>query len=267
VIGNTFEINATNASTIGVAGGYTDLTALDFSGNWDGDDVGSAAYTKYVFPANTTGSFTNNLISATRAAATGFTIGNNSRMFFTGNTFVPGSTVGTLYSIGTGDILNIGPQNYSTMATFMSGTPATGSIITDNLGLTSVYGDIAFRRPLATRGTLMTAGKFSLSAAWGTTATVTNVRGTDSAFAFQVNSSGTGQANNAIVTVTFADGTWTNAPICTVSETSSATAVFWAQAFPTATSMQIVPSQGSTQLLPVAGGNYGFAVVCVGSPN
>lgn len=140
VLGNTFEINGSNAATMGNSGGYADLTALDFSGNWDGDDVGAGAYTKYTFPANTTGSFTNNLVSATRAAATGFVIGNNSRLSFFGNTFVPGSTVGTLYSIGTGDILNIGPQNYATLSTFMSGTPAAGSIVTDNTGKTTPYG-------------------------------------------------------------------------------------------------------------------------------
>ena len=61
-------------------------------------------------------------------------------------------------------------------------------------------------------GTSLVAGDFSLSAGWGTTASVSAVSGTDQRFRITVTSAGTGQGANPTITLTFKDGTWTTAP-------------------------------------------------------
>jgi hypothetical protein len=73
------------------------------------------------------------------------------------------------------------------------------------------------KRVTESQGTALTSGRFALSGAWGTTASVLSISGTDGAFSFRILASGTGQSVNPIATVTFADGTWTNPPICVIS--------------------------------------------------
>jgi hypothetical protein len=63
----------------------------------------------------------------------------------------------------------------------------------------------------ATIGKAQVAGNIALSAGWGTTATVTAVSGTSQRMQFTVNSSGTGQAANPTITITFAE-TWPVTP-------------------------------------------------------
>src|SRR5260370_1695798 len=76
---------------------------------------------------------------------------------------------------------------------------------------TSRFGNIlaqsttSIKRVQVNQGTAQTAGNIALGANWGTTASVSGVVGQDAAFAFTVTSSGTGQAANPTITVTFAD--------------------------------------------------------------
>lgn len=62
-------------------------------------------------------------------------------------------------------------------------------------------------------GTALVAGDFALSAGWGTTASVGTITGNDQWFQATITSAGTGQGANPTATLTFKDGTWTNAPI------------------------------------------------------
>jgi hypothetical protein len=64
-----------------------------------------------------------------------------------------------------------------------------------------------------TDGSALAAGDFALSGGWGTTATVTAVRGNDQSFEFVISSAGTGQGASPTVTYTPKDGTWTTAPV------------------------------------------------------
>jgi len=74
----------------------------------------------------------------------------------------------------------------------------------------------------SSRGTLLVAGDFALSAGWGTTATVSNVLGRDGASFFRVNSLGTGQLANPTIVITFTDGSWgSNTPIPFAGRVSS----------------------------------------------
>jgi hypothetical protein len=71
-----------------------------------------------------------------------------------------------------------------------------------------------FKRLRASGGSSHATGDWgSLSAGWGTTASVSAVSGTDQAFTVTIASAGTGQAANPQVTLTFHDGTWSNAPV------------------------------------------------------
>jgi len=63
------------------------------------------------------------------------------------------------------------------------------------------------------QGTSLVGGDFSLSAGWGTTASVGSITGNDQWAQFTITSAGTGQTANPTNTWTFTDGTWTNAPI------------------------------------------------------
>ena len=74
-------------------------------------------------------------------------------------------------------------------------------------------GVMQLRRVRASRGTVLVAGDFALSAGWGTTASVGSITGVDQWAQFTITSSGTGQGANPTATLTFKDGTWTNAPI------------------------------------------------------
>jgi hypothetical protein len=128
-------------------------------------------------------------------------------------------------------------------------TPAPGSFTTDT-----------GKRFVTAGGTALTSAKFVLSAGWGSTATVGSILGTDGAFSFVVTSSGTGQAANPATTVTFADGAWTNSPICVVS----------GQQGNAAQPSFIIGSVSTTTVIlnaaftPAATGTYGASVICSG---
>ena len=124
-------------------------------------------------------------------------------------------------------------------------------------------GDVGYRRPLATAGTLMTAAKIVPAAGWETTATVTNVTGTDAAFVFQINSSGKGQTSQPTITVTFADGTWTTAPVAVVCQnTGNTSSVIW-NVQSSATTLTLQPGG----LTPGAGQDWVVNVISMGKPN
>jgi len=65
-------------------------------------------------------------------------------------------------------------------------------------------------------GTPLVAGDFALSAAWGATASVGSISGTDQACQFTVTCAGAGITSNPTTTLTFHDGTWTTTPIAIV---------------------------------------------------
>ena len=138
---NAFEIGANGPATIGVSSAYLNpIVGLDFRNNFDGDDTGSGVYTKFTLPANSTAHFHGgNFISATHTNVTGFSVGNGSALVVEGNSFAEGSSFGTLFSLGTGVSVNVGPNRYGTITSFLAGTPASGSVL-DNSGKTTYYG-------------------------------------------------------------------------------------------------------------------------------
>ena len=115
------------------------------------------------------------------------------------------------------------------------------------------------RRLTATHGTALVAGDFALDANWGAGAAVSAVTGTDQACQFTVTAAGVPGAS-PVVTLTFKDGTWTNAPIavvCRADETAPTTG--FARVTTTATTAVIIFAG-----LPVAGNAYIFNLIVMG---
>ena len=125
------------------------------------------------------------------------------------------------------------------------------------LKINSVGVDVAGR--ISTSGTALVAGDISLSAGWGTTATVTAVSGNDQRCTFTVNSLGTGQGSNPSINLTYTDGAWSVAPFVIVQRTGGAT-----------TAAEINVSTTTTVLTitwigtPVASSSYTFTVIAIG---
>jgi hypothetical protein len=125
-------------------------------------------------------------------------------------------------------------------------------------------GTMALKRYSAGQGTALTASNFAINVGWGSTANVSAVVGTDQGFRFQVNSAGTGQSSTPTVTVTYADGTWTNDPIlvCWRGDTNSpgpaSAPVSWNSAS-TATAGKLI-FNGT----PVAGTSYIISCIAIG---
>jgi len=91
-------------------------------------------------------------------------------------------------------------------------TQPAGGALTNALRIDSTQHTI-LKRIKATFGTSLVAGDFALSAGWGTTASVGTITGFDQWMQFTITSAGTGQGASPTATLTFKDGTWTNAPI------------------------------------------------------
>ena len=115
------------------------------------------------------------------------------------------------------------------------------------------------QRIRASQGMALAAGNFALSAGWGSTATVTSVIGTDQAWQITVTSSGTGQAANPTVTLTFKDGAWANAPITISKMTGGLGTVTALTEAPTSTT-NLITFQGT----PVSGKTYILSSIAMG---
>lgn len=107
-------------------------------------------------------------------------------------------------------------------------------------------------------GTALVAGDFALDANWGVGAAVSAVTGTDQAWQITVTAAGV-PGLNPTVTLTFKDGTWTNAPICISKINGGTGAIVDLVDAPTATT-NVITFNGT----PVAGLTYDFTSICIG---
>lgn len=126
---------------------------------------------------------------------------------------IAGISVGTpTGTAGTSVVLATSPTIASPSITGTVGGSATYT--TPTLSSPTLTGNALYKRTKATQGTALVIGDVgTLSAGWGTTATVSAVSGTDAAGSITISSSGTGQAANPTFVLTYHDGTWTNSPI------------------------------------------------------
>ena len=189
-----------------------------------------------------------------------------------------------LSQTGTGTVSAAPSWQQIAAADLSDGNTGTGSIVhttspalasptttgtdsgTETLGNKTLSGTTPYNRLAATQGTALASADFSFSAGWGTGATIGSIRGTDSAFTFTM-TAGTSPTTDPTVTLTFHDGAWAHAPICSAGRlrtgsvelpwsvsTTTTTAIFQARA----------GAEGSSPLNAVP---YGANVVCVASPN
>lgn len=117
-----------------------------------------------------------------------------------------------------------------------------------------------FNRLAATRGTALTTAKVGTLTGWGTTASVLSVGGTDSGGFINIQSAGTGQTGNPTFILTFADGTWTNAPTVIVCRGDGNTPSAAAFTFATSATTVTIGLQGT----PVAGVAYTLYFITIG---
>jgi hypothetical protein len=125
----------------------------------------------------------------------------------------------------------------------------------------TITGVTALKRVRANQGSALVVGDVgSLSAGWGSTATVSAVAGNDVIGQITLTSNGTGQAVNASFTLTFHDGTWTTAPLCLVVRSDG-----------NGPSGAMIPNTMTAttatfffNALPVAGTTYQATFICVG---
>lgn len=90
-----------------------------------------------------------------------------------------------------------------------------------------------YNRFLATQGTALSTGDFSLThgGSWGSTASLTVTGGRDSAFVVQVSATGSGQQANPAVTIAFHDGSFSGSgvvPVCTRGDSNAPVTAGWA---------------------------------------
>jgi hypothetical protein len=156
------------------------------------------------------------------------------------------------YKAQTGDIHYFGdPSTHS----YDADITAEGFWGKSNLG----WIPVSLRRLIKT-GTELVSGDFSLSAGWGTTASIGSISGNDQRFSFVVTSSGTGQSALPSITLTFSDGAWPVAPKAVlVRTTGSQMSVPFAIPAITTTTMTIVFTG-----TPVAAETFGLNVIVLG---
>lgn len=110
----------------------------------------------------------------------------------------------------------------------------------DRLGHLTVLGNVKGARHFVS-GTATAAGDWTPSAEWGTTAVVNSASGYDGAGFVKVTSNGMGITLDPELTITFKDGTWTNAPTATavISDTDDVNCPAGVKVTATATTLKI----------------------------
>ena len=134
----------------------------------------------------------------------------------------------------------------------------TANTTTINIGMTGATQSTTSLHRFAVAGTALVAGDFALDANWGVGAAVSAVTGTDQAWQITVTAAGI-PGLNPTITLTFTDGTFTNAPICITKMTGGTGVVTDLTETPTATT-NVITFNGT----PVAVSTYIISSIVVG---
>lgn len=125
----------------------------------------------------------------------------------------------------------------------------------------TISGNTNVKRIKANQGSALVVGDVGgLSAAWGSTASVSSVVGNDVAGQITILSNGTGQNINAGFTLTFHDGTWTTPPICLAVRGDG----FAPQGIMIANAATATNVSFFFNAVPVAGTLYTLTFICMG---
>lgn len=111
---------------------------------------------------------------------------------------------------------------------------------------------------LTASGTPLQPADFALGAGWGSSAAISAVRGTDSAWQITITAGGSGFALDPPITLTFKDGPWTNVPVCIAKIIGGTGQIYDFDCAPTSTQLVATylgtPEDGKTYIVA------GFAV-------
>lgn len=110
------------------------------------------------------------------------------------------------------------------------------------------------------KGTALVNTDFALSAGWGASASVGTITASDDGGTYVVTSAGAGQAANPTITLTFKDGTFTNAPNCEAKLEASSDVITTLITETTSATQMIITYNGT----PVATKTYTFRFFCFG---
>jgi hypothetical protein len=165
VINPIFEVGncSPGVKVLSATAGYNSMRGFTMIGGFVADQTGSnPTSTWFIIPSGSTGV---NVIGTTIAPvstnSTVFSIGNNATVHIAPNTFAGSTVIGTFLSVGKNVGLVVDPNIYSTVGTFMKGTPSFG-MVTDNTGKTTNYGIWNFSSGLQINGETMSAAPRSL---------------------------------------------------------------------------------------------------------
>jgi len=106
-------------------------------------------------------------------------------------------------------------------------------------------------------GTNLTTSAFSFVGNWGSTPSFTSVTGTDSGFMLVFSSGSGSPLPGPGITLTFADGTWTNPPVCVPSPG------YWVYNLPGISNGATFSYIGT----PAPSTSYNLTVICNGKQN
>jgi hypothetical protein len=173
-----------------------------------------------------------------------------------GNTVVQASAVA-----GTGILTLPATVTDTLVARTTTDTLTNKTLTSPAISDPTITGNTNVKRIKANQGSALVAGDVGgLTAAWGSTASVSSVVGNDVVGQISILSNGTGQNINAGFTLTFHDGTWTTPPVCLAvrGDGFSPQGIMIANAA-TATNVSFF-----FNAVPVAGTTYTLSFICVG---
>jgi hypothetical protein len=151
----------------------------------------------------------------------------------------------------------------TSLTTTLASPPAIGNTVpnTGKFTTATVTADTQVKRIKANQGSSLVTGDVgSLSAGWGTTASVSSVSGNDVIGQINILSNGTGQNINATFTLTFHDGTWTTAPLCLIVRSDGNAP----QGAMVPNAMTATAATFFFNATPVAGTTYTGTFICIG---
>lgn len=155
-----------------------------------------------------------------------------------------------------------GTTNPTGILNFMSNINAGGYSNTASI-------DNKGRLHIGINGTAQSSSNIALSAAWGSTAAVSAVSGTDSQMKFTVTAGGLSIAADPTITITWADGTWGTTPFSFTKMNVSSDVTLTYQPVisdvPSATNTVITVGAAGGTFTPVTGQTYVFLVRTIGA--
>lgn len=241
---------ADTTGTITTAGGIIlQTTAQTLPGTLTNDTAGGLLFTSNAGKSIQFNNSNGHLFLNGPGAVVGFTGATS------GQTFLQGP------AIGVGNTLGLPNANDTLVARTTTDTLTNKTLTSPAISDPTITGNTNVKRIKANQGSALVVGDVGgLSAAWGSTASVSSVVGNDVAGQISILSNGTGQTVNAGLTLTFHDGTWTTPPVCLAvrGDGFSPQGIMIANAA-TATNVSFF-----FNAVPVAGTTYTLTFICIG---